>query len=76
MHIDSCNYNMVFGKDTKIHTREKSALGRFIFAVMNHYDQNNFERKKFILLILLNHCSSLKEIRTGALTKQEHGSRP
>lgn len=57
LHMDSCNFNMVFGKEAKIYTREKTALGRVAFAVMKHHDQSSFERKEFILLTLPNHCS-------------------
>ena len=39
---------------------------RVPIAVMKDHDQSNLRRKGFIWLTLPHHCSSLKEVRTGA----------
>ena len=43
-------------------------LVRVSIAVVKHHGQSKLGRKGLILLTLPRHCSSLKEVRTGAQT--------
>jgi hypothetical protein len=42
---------------------------------MKHYDHNNLGRKEIWGLILSQHCSSSKEVRTGTQAGQGPGAR-
>ena len=53
----------------------KGVLVRIIIAVMEHHDQNDLWRKRFIQVTLLHDDSSLKEVRTGTQPGQETGAR-
>jgi hypothetical protein len=56
-------------------TTKGIVLVRVAMAVMKHHDQSTLEREGLIRLLLPQHCSSLKEIRTGTQTEQEPGGR-
>ena len=48
---------------------------RVFIAMMKHHDKKQVGKKGFMLLILLYHCSRLKEVRTGIQIRQEPGGR-
>ena len=66
----------------KLETAFMETRGRFrnvlvgvCIAAMKHHDQSKLGRKGFIPLTFMQHCSSLREVRAGCQTGQEHGGR-